>query len=424
MDSWLGNLTTFLDTLPGWAATLLGLTVLGVVALVADLIAKHYLVKAVRLLAASTQFRWDDALAASGAFSRLAQLLPAIIVYFGIQALPGLDEMFVRVATNVALAYMILIISLSLSAALTAANSVYEQLPVAKERPLKGFLQVAKIVVFTITAVLIVAVLIERSPVLLLSGLGAMTAVLILVFKDTILSLVASVQLASLDMIRVGDWIEMPSCNADGDIVDIALHTVKVQNWDKTITTIPTHKLIAESFKNWRGMSEAGGRRIKRNLHIDVSSIRFLTDDELRRFERFKLLEDYIAEKQQELSEYNEAVGESENANLRRLTNIGTFRAYVFNYLKHHPKIHDGMTLLVRQLQPGPHGLPLEIYAFTNETDWSIYEDIQSDIFDHLLAIIGDFGLRTYQQPSGEDIAALGTSEMQEPGESQLRAGS
>ena len=259
--------------------------------------------------------------------------------------------------------------------------------------------------------VLIVAVLIERSPVLLLSGLGAMTAVLILVFKDTILSLVASVQLTSLDMIRVGDWIEMPSCNADGDVVDIALHTVKVQNWDKTITTIPTLKLISESFKNWRGMSLSGGRRIKRNLHIDLSSIRFLTDAEIERFRQFKLLEDYIARKEKELADYNDAVGESDNANLRRLTNVGTFRAYVFNYLKHHPKIHDEMTLLVRQLQPSPQGLPLEIYAFTNITDWSIYEDIQSDIFDHLMAIIGEFGLRTYQQPSGEDIVALSASE-------------
>ena len=411
MDSWLANLNTFLDTLPGWAATVLAMGALIVVAVIADVIAKHYLIKAVRALAASTRFDWDNELLASGVFSRLAQILPALVVYFGLQAVPGLSEAVVRVAANVALAYMILIVSLSLSAALTAANTVYERLPIAQERPLKGFLQVAKIVIFTLTAVLIVAVLIERSPVLLLSGLGAMTAVLILVFKDTILSLVASVQLTSLDMIRVGDWIEMPSCNADGDIVDIALHTVKVQNWDKTITTIPTHKLIAESFKNWRGMSESGGRRIKRNIHIDLSSIRFLTDAEIERLEGLKLLEDYIARKQLELAEYNAAVGESANANLRRLTNVGTFRAYVFNYLKHHPKIHDGMTLLVRQLQPGPQGLPLEIYAFTNVTDWSIYEDIQSDIFDHLMAIIGEFGLRTFQQPSGGDITALGAAE-------------
>jgi miniconductance mechanosensitive channel len=410
MDSWLSNLDTLIDTLPAWAVTTLGLALLFLVALAADVVAKRRLMRGLRRITRSTTSDWDDALLESGFFPRLAHLIPALVIYFGLQMIPGLSETIVRLGINVTLAYMVLMGSLAASAALTTANSVYERLPIAKERPLKGFLQVAKIVIFALAAVLIVAVLIDRSPVLLLSGLGAMTAVLILVFKDTILSLVASVQLTSHDMIRVGDWIEMPSCNADGDVVDIALHTVKVQNWDKTITTIPTHKLIAESFKNWRGMSLSGGRRIKRNLHIDLSSIRFLTDAEIERFERFKLLEDYIARKEKELAEYNEAVGESENANLRRLTNVGTFRAYVFNYLKHHPKIHDGMTLLVRQLQPGPQGLPLEIYAFTNVTDWSIYEDIQSDIFDHLMAIIGEFGLRVYQAPSGEDLTAIGAA--------------
>ncbi|NNC65930.1 MAG: mechanosensitive ion channel [Gammaproteobacteria bacterium] len=417
MDSWLSNLDALIDTLPAWAVTTLGVALLFLVALAADVVAKRRLIRGLRRITRNTRSDWDDALLESGVFARLAHLIPALVIYFGLQMIPGLSETIVRLGINVTLAYMVLMGSLAASAALTTANSVYERLPVAKERPLKGFLQVAKIVIFALAAVLMVAVLIDRSPVLLLSGLGAMTAVLILVFKDTILSLVASIQLTSLDMIRVGDWIEMPSCNADGDVVDIALHTVKVQNWDKTITTIPTLKLIAESFKNWRGMSLSGGRRIKRNLHIDLSSIRFLTDAEIERFERFKLLEDYIARKEKEIAEYNEAVGESENANLRRLTNVGTFRAYVFNYLKHHPKIHDGMTLLVRQLQPGPQGLPLEIYAFTNVTDWSVYEDIQSDIFDHLMAIIGEFGLRTYQQPSGEDIVALGAADVQsQPG--------
>ena len=417
MDSWLSNLDALIDTLPAWAVTTLGVALLFLVALAADVVAKRRLIRGLRRITRNTRSDWDDALLESGVFARLAHLIPALVIYFGLQMIPGLSETIVRLGINVTLAYMVLMGSLAASAALTTANSVYERLPVAKERPLKGFLQVAKIVIFALAAVLMVAVLIDRSPVLLLSGLGAMTAVLILVFKDTILSLVASIQLTSLDMIRVGDWIEMPSCNADGDVVDIALHTVKVQNWDKTITTIPTLKLIAESFKNWRGMSLSGGRRIKRNLHIDLSSIRFLTDAEIERYERFNLLEDYNERKEKEIAEYNEAVGESENANLRRLTNVGTFRAYVFNYLKHHPKIHDGMTLLVRQLQPGPQGLPLEIYAFTNVTDWSVYEDIQSDIFDHLMAIIGEFGLRTYQQPSGEDIVALGAADVQsQPG--------
>ncbi len=423
MDSWLSNLDAMIEALPAWAVTALGLAALLLLALAADIIARRSLIRALHRITHNTRSEWDNALLEAGVFPRLAHLLPALVIYFGLQMIPGLTDTIVRLGINVTLAYILLMASLVIGAALTAANAVYEKQPIAKERPLKGFLQVAKIVIFAITTILIVAVLIDRSPVLLLSGLGAMTAVLILVFKDTILSLVASVQLTSLDMIRVGDWIEMPSCNADGDIVDISLHTVKVQNWDKTITTIPTHKLIAESFKNWRGMSLSGGRRIKRNLHIDLSSIRFLTDAEIKRFEGFKLLEDYIAGKQQELAEYNEAVGESEDANLRRLTNVGTFRAYVFNYLKHHPKIHDGMTLLVRQLQPSPQGLPLEIYAFTNVTDWLIYEDIQSDIFDHLMAIIGEFGLRAFQQPSGEDIVALSGIEMHEPASSQPRPG-
>ena len=416
MDSWLNNLDALIDTLPAWAVTALSVAALLLLALTADFIAKRRLVRGLRRIAQSTQSDWDDALLDAGVFPRLAHLLPALVIYFGLQLIPGLSEPVVGLGVNVALAYMLLMGSLAISAALAAANTVYEKLPIAKERPLKGFLQVAKIVIFALAAVLIVAVLIERSPVLLLSGLGAMMAVLILVFKDTILSLVASVQLTSLDMIRLGDWIEMPSCDADGDVVDIALHTVKVQNWDKTITTIPTHKLIAESFKNWRGMTSSGGRRIKRSLYIDLGSIRFLTDAEVERFEGFTLLKDYVARKESELAEYNEAVGKSQNANLRRLTNVGTFRAYVFNYLKHHPKIHDGMTLLVRQLQPSSQGLPLEIYAFTNVTDWSIYEDIQSDIFDHLMAIVGEFGLSVYQEPSGEDLAAIGSVDFSEVG--------
>ena len=240
-----------------------------------------------------------------------------------------------------------------------------------------------------------------------------MTAILLLVFKDTILSLVASVQLSAQDMVRVGDWIEVPQFGADGDVVDVELHTIKVQNWDKTITTIPTHRLISDSFKNWRGMSNSGGRRIKRSLQIDTSSIRFLREAELERFKRFALLQGYIAGKQADLEEYNQALqGEfleevNTSVNLRRLTNIGTFRAYIYNYLKHHPKIHQNMTLLVRQLPAGPEGLPIELYCFTNTTAWNDYEDIQGDIFDHLLAIVQEFGLQLYQQPAGSDFSRM-----------------
>ena len=210
-------------------------------------------------------------------------------------------------------------------------------------------------------------------------------------------------------MIRVGDWLEMPQFGADGDVIDVALYTVTVQNWDKTITTIPTHRLITDSFKNWRGMSESGGRRIKRSISIDVNSIRVLTDDEINRYKSFALLKEYIDAKQTELRDYNTALDEpgESGVNLRRLTNIGTFRAYIHSYLKHHPKIHQGMTLIVRQLQPGAKGLPIEIYAFSNDTDWAVYEDIQADIFDHICAIAPEFGLRLYQKPAGADLTDL-----------------
>ena len=262
-----------------------------------------------------------------------------------------------------------------------------------------------KIVIYCGATILIVAVLFERSPLLLLSGLGAMAAVLMLVFKDTILSLVASVQLTSNDMLRVGDWIEMPQLNADGDVIDIALHTVKVQNFDKTITSIPTHRLIAESYKNWRGMSEAGARRIKRSLLIDQTSIRFLSDEEREGLGRFRLLRAYLDEKDREIGSWNAALGEDDAINNRRPTNLGTFRANVVNYLRDHGRITPEMTLLVRQLAPSSLGLPLEIYCFADTTAWGEYESIQSDIFDHLLAILPEFGLRVFQEPNGSDIA-------------------
>jgi len=408
MDTLLNTLRETMELLPPWVVSLAGVVLLALFALVADLVAKRRLVRVVHGISRRSKRTWDDALIQYGVFSRFAQILPALVFYFGLKLVPGLGDGVVVVGENLALSYGLLMLSLAVSALLSSVNAIYEQYPVAAERPIKGFLQVAKIVVFVLTGVLIVATLTERSPVLLLSGLGAMTAVLLLVFKDTILSLVASVQLTSLDMVRVGDWIEMPQCNADGDVIDVSLHTVKIQNWDKTFTTIPTHKLIVDSFKNWRGMDESGGRRIKRELRIDINSARFLTAEEVERFKGFALLKDYIDRKLEDLAAYNAAVGEeTENVNLRRLTNLGTFRAYILSYLKHHPKIHRDMTLIVRQLQPGPTGLPLEIYAFTNITEWSTYEDIQADIFDHLLAVAGEFGLSMYQEPAGRDLSAL-----------------
>ncbi len=385
----------------------IGMAALIVGAIIIDLIVRKLIIGIVRAFARRTSSTWDDVLIDHNVFGRLVQIVPALIVYVGILFINGLPEPLVLLTRNVAMGYMVLMMTMAVSALLSAANTIYSTLPVSKERSLKGFVQLIQIVVWVVGGVLIVATVIDRSPLLLLSGFGAMTAVLLLVFKDTILSLVASVQLTAQDMVRVGDWIEMPQFGADGDVVDVQLHTIKVQNWDKTITTIPTHRLITDSFKNWRGMSQAGARRIKRSVFIDVSSIRFQTQPEVEHFTRFALLKDYITKKEQELSDYNAGLKTVVDAevNQRRLTNIGMFRAYAFNYLKNHPSIDQSMTLILRQLGPGPEGLPLEIYCFTNTTVWADYENIQSDIFDHLLAIVPEFGLKLFQKPAGSDFA-------------------
>jgi miniconductance mechanosensitive channel len=266
--------------------------------------------------------------------------------------------------------------------------------------------QVAKILIFVVGIILVIAKLLDQSPVILLSGFGAMTAVLLLLFKDSILGLVAGIQLATNDMVRIGDWIEMPKYGADGDVVEISLHTVKVENWDRTITAIPSYALVSDSFKNWRGMQTSGGRRIKRSIYIDKTSVSFCTEEMVERFKKIQFLTDYISGKQKEIQEYNtgHCIDTSEPVNGRQITNIGTLRAYIENYLRNHPKIHKGMTMMVRQLQPTENGLPLEIYAFTNDTNWVNYEAIQADIFDHILSVIPSFGLRVFQAPSGHDM--------------------
>jgi miniconductance mechanosensitive channel len=386
-----------------------GLLALLLGAVIIDLIAKRILVGMVRAFAKRSRVTWDDALVAHNVFGRLAQVAPALIVFVGVPFVPDLPGAVEHLIRNATMGYMVLMLTLALTAMLSAANTIYSATPTARERPLKGFVQLVQIVVWVFGSVLIIAAVLDRSPLLLLSGFGAMTAILLLVFKDTILSLVASVQLSAQDMVRVGDWIEMSQFGADGDVVDVQLHTVKVQNWDKTITTIPTHRLITDSFKNWRGMSQTGARRVKRSIFIDVSSIRFQTRDEVGHFTRFSLLRDYVKNKEKELADYNAGLttGVDADVNSRRLTNIGTFRAYAYNYLKNHPAIHKDMTLIVRQLAPGPEGLPLEIYCFTNTTEWAAYEGIQSDLFDHLLAIVPEFGLRLYQKPAGSDLENL-----------------
>ena len=377
----------------------------------ADILAKRILLRFISKVVARTRFTWDDVIQERKVFHRLAHVAPAAVVYYGAVVVPGLPEPVTQVVQRVALAFMVLVVAVSINAFLSAINDIYATRPDAKSRPIKGYLQIVAIVLYIAAGILIISLLLDRSPAVFLGGLAGLTAVVLLVFRDTILSLVASIQLTQNDMIAVGDWIEMSKFGADGDVVDIALHTVKVQNWDKTITTIPTHKLIEDSFKNWRGMSQAGGRRVKRSLNLDLGTIRFLTAEEVERFGRFELLRDYIRGKQEELEAYNaELAGDGGEAiaNARHLTNVGTFRAYIVNYLRNHPTVHQGMTLLVRQLQSGPTGLPMEIYVFSNDTNWIHYEAFQSDIFDHLLAMVPEFGLRVFQEPSGEDVRAVG----------------
>lgn len=392
------------DTQPPWAQAAIGLLGLALVALVVNFILKKV------ILRLAAPFLDTRSLTADRAAARLATVAPLFIVARGIELVPHLYPSVRELVANVAMACIVLSIAMAISKGLDYVNELYERQPQARSKPIKGYIQVLKIAVYCAAAILAIAALIEQSPLLLLSGLGAMAAVLLLVFKDTILSLVASVQLSSNDMLRVGDWIEMPSMNADGDVVDIALHTVKVQNFDKTITTIPTYKLIADSYRNWRGMSDAGGRRIKRALPLDQNSVRFLSQAEIDDLRRFRLLNDYLVGKDKELAEWNarELAGDANPVNARRITNIGTFRAYVIAYLRAHPELTDrGFTLMVRQLSPTPQGLPLEIYCFTDTTEWAVYERIQADIFDHLIAILPEFGLRLFQEPSGLDFQSL-----------------
>ncbi len=304
---------------------------------------------------------------------------------------------------------MIVMGILALDAFLNGSLAIYETYEISNKIPIKGFIQVFKIIIYFTSGVFIIAILLDKTPVYLFSSLGALTAVLMFIFKDAILGFVAGIQLTANQMVANGDWIEMPKYGADGDIIEIALTTVKVQNWDKTITTIPTYALITESFKNWRGMSESGGRRIKRSISLDMNTIQFCTEEMLDRFSKIQYISSYIEKQKIELKTYNQAeqVDHSSLVNGRRMTNVGTFRAYVEAYLKNHPKINHEMTFLVRQLAPSEHGLPIEIYVFSKDKAWANYESIQADIFDHILAVIPEFDLQVFQDPSGRDFNKL-----------------
>lgn len=415
-----------------WLSLIAGLLILVVVMGLSDWLTTRIITGTVRRVAARTKSTWDDRIIERKVFARIAHAVPAVLAYYGIGLALGVTSADIASATDpdiltttpaalillatlvqrISIAFVVVTGAVAFASLLEAANDIYnESYSESKSRPIKGYLQVVSLLSYIAAGVVVVSVLAQVSPVAFLSGLGALTAVLMLVFKDTILSLVASIQIMSNDMIRIGDWVEVPQSNADGDIIDIALHTVKIQNWDKTISTIPTHKFIGESFKNWRGMSESGGRRIKRAINLDVNTVHFLTDEEIEHLSRYEVLRDYMKQKRRTLAKH--AVSrEDEDPDLiperRRLTNIGTFRAYVLNYLKAHPTIHDGMTLIVRQLAPSSQGIPIELYCFSTDTAWANYEALQSDIFDHLFALLPEFGLRAFQEPAGSDFAKLG----------------
>lgn len=389
-----------------WVHTVLGLAVLALVAWLVAKLGRRVLVKIMRVVSQRTVWTWDDALVKRGVFLRLAQVLPMLVIAYGIQLVPGVPARVEVVVTNVALALVAVFVVLAISAALSGAEDLFRASPRGRERSIKGYVQLVKLLVWLVGAIIIIATLVDKSPWSLLAGLGAISAVLLLIFKDTILSLVASVQLNSNDMLRIGDWIAMPSADADGFVIDVALNTVKVQNWDKTVSTIPTWYLISQSYRNWRGMYDSGGRRIARALNIDVTSVRFLQPGEIDHLREFALLDAYFDRKHKEVDAWNAALGAAGKVavNQRRLSNLGSFRAYMQAYIDAHPQINHDMLCAVRQLDPGAEGIPLQIYAYTSVTDFVPHENVQSDIFDHLIAIAPEFGLALFQQPTGADL--------------------
>ena len=380
-----------------------------VLSFIAYLLAKHFILKGLTAIISRTSTKWDDIVLRKKVFNRLVYLVPAIVIYISISIPFAGYDWFIALISGLVLIYMIAMGILAIDAFLNASLAIYRTYEISNKIPIKGFVQVFKIIIYFTSAIFIISILLNKTPVYLFSSLGAITAILMFIFKDAILGFVAGIQLSANRMLANGDWIEMPKYGADGDIIEIALTTVKVQNWDKTITTIPTYALITESFKNWRGMSESGGRRIKRSISIDMNTIRFCTEDMLDRFSKIQYISSYIEKMKIEVHENNklEQVDYSNLVNGRRMTNIGTFRAYVKSYLFNHPMINKEMTFLIRQLAPTEHGLPIEIYVFSKDQEWATYEDIQANIFDHILAVLPEFDLRVFQDPSGMDFNKL-----------------
>ncbi|UJF36044.1 mechanosensitive ion channel family protein [Paenibacillus hexagrammi] len=379
--------------------------VMCVICILANYVTKKVVLNVISHFITKNKFKWDKVILEKKVFHKLSHVVPSVIIYYFSSAFPDYQHLLQKGAVT----YMLVVGISVIDSLLDAVNEIYKSYEISKVKPIRGYIQVVKILLFVVGGILVIANLIGESPIILLSGIGAISAVMMLVFKDSLLGLAAGVQLASNDMVRVGDWIEMPKHGADGDVIDISLHTVMIQNWDKTITTIPSYTLISDSFKNWRGMQRSGGRRIKRSIVMDMSSICFCTDEMIMKFKSIHYLTTYIQNKEQEIEAHNTSnrINTSNKVNGRALTNLGVFRIYIEQYLRNHPKIHTNMTCMVRQLDPGDNGVPLEVYAFTNVTDWETYETVQSDIFDHIFAVAPEFGLRVFQNPSGHDVKSL-----------------
>ena len=383
------------------------LTVLAIVlSIIANIVAKRLILKGLAHIIIRTETKWDDIFLERKVFDKLSHLAPAVVLYVMMPlVLEGYDRL-IAFATCVVFVYMIIIGVLVIDSFLNAVHDIYLTMGVSKEIPIKSFIQILKVVIYFAAIIFIISAILNKTPLYFFSGLGALTAVLFLIFKDAILGFVAGIQLAANKMVSHGDWIEMPKYGADGDVLEVALTTVKVQNWDKTVTTIPTYALISESFKNWRGMQLSGGRRIKRSVYIDINTIKFCTEEMIERFSKIRYIAEYMVKKKKELAEYNAAhqLDDSVPTNKRQLTNVGTFRAYVISYLRNHPMINQEMTFLIRQLALAEHGLPIEIYVFCKDKVWAHYEAIQSDIFDHILSIVPEFDLKVFQNPAGSDF--------------------
>lgn len=402
LANWLG-----LGAASPTLSVVLALIVIFALASVVWLIGKLLLSRLlVRIIEASAS-RNDDELLKRNVPSRLAHILVALTISTLAPALLQDEPWLANALSVAALIYLLVMVALVIDAVLDTVLVISSQYEFSRELPLKSIFQVLKLGIWFFAIMLALSLILGKSPVTLFAGLGAMTAVLMLVFKDPILGFVAGIQLSSNNMVSVGDWIEMPQHGVDGDVLEIALTTVKVRNFDNTITTVPTQTLINDSFKNWRGMQESGGRRIKRAVVVDLNSVMFCNDAMLERFSRINYLADYIAKKSEELAQYNSSLDTQTRANGRHLTNVGTFRAYIEAYLRHHPQINQDLTLLVRQLKPTETGLPIEIYVFSTEKRWVQYESIQADIFDHILAAAPEFDLRVFQNPTGGDFQRL-----------------